>query len=234
MLWFCCLPVASLIVGRVQRSNLSKSGSEAHYSSTFTIMIKTKIHPHALLVHGWSLFWFMKAKKITDIPQTQAGFKAKSLGILCGFQGFLTQNPAALVEIDDIFAFSDTPWDRGLSVSLGSAGSFYFASGGRTGKHSGFLVGWNDGLGWIFVQGGRTEFPPADYDIPHIHPINNLWGGISPSRRGEPCWFVLCPLKYLQETMLLLRAVPRGVERCRGAAERTGRCLHLSPQMLEG
>jgi hypothetical protein len=83
-LWFCCLPVASLIVGRVQRSNLSKSGSEAHYSSTFTIMIKTKIHPHALLVHGWSLFWFIKAKKITDIPQTQAGFKAKSLGILCG------------------------------------------------------------------------------------------------------------------------------------------------------
>ena len=65
-------------------------------------------------------------------------------------------------------------------------------------------------------------------------PINNLWGGISPSRRGEPCWFVLYPLKYLQETMLLLRAVPRGVERCRGAAERTGRCLHLSPQMLEG
>ena len=129
MLWFCCLPVASLIVGRVQRSNLSKSGSEAHYSSTFTIMIKTKIHPHALLVHGWSLFWFIKAKKITDIPQTQAVFKAKSLGILCGFQGSLTQNPAALVEIDDIFAFSDTPWDRGLSVSLGSAGSFYFASG---------------------------------------------------------------------------------------------------------
>lgn len=34
--------------------------------------------------------------------------------------------------------------------------------------------------------------------------------------------------------MLLSRAVPRGVERCRGAAERTGRCLHLSPQMLEG
>ena len=78
------------------------------------------------------------------------------------------------------------------------------------------------------------EFSPADYSIPHIHPINNLWGGFSPSRRGEPCWFVLCPLKYLQETMFLLRAVPRGVERCRGAAERTGRCLHLSPQMLEG
>ena len=132
------------------------------------------------------------------------------------------------------FGAACASYSRGLSVSLGSAGSFYFASGGRTGKHSGFLVGWNDGLGWIFVQGGRTEFSPADYDIPHIHPINNLWGGISPSRRGEPCWFVLCPLKYLQETMLLLRAVPRGVERCRGAAERTGRCLHLSPQMLEG
>ena len=40
----------------------------------------------------------------------------------------------------------------------------------RTGEHSGFLVGWNDGLGWIFVQGGRTEFSPADYYIPHIHP----------------------------------------------------------------
>ena len=104
----------------------------------------------------------------------------------------------------------------------------------RTGEHSGFLVGWNDGLGWIFVQGGRTKFSPADYYIPHIHPINNLWGGISPSRRGVPCWFVLCPLKYLRETMLLLRVAPRRAERCRGAAERTGRCLHLSPQMFEG
>lgn len=104
----------------------------------------------------------------------------------------------------------------------------------RTGEHSGFLVGWNDGLGWIFVQGGRTEFSPADYYIPHIHPINNLWGGFSPSRREEPCWFVLCPLKYLRETMLLLRVAPRRVERCCGAAERTGRCLHLSPQMFEG
>ena len=46
---------------------------------------------------------------MTDISQTQAGFKAKSLGILCGFQGFLTQNPAALVETDDIFDVSDTP-----------------------------------------------------------------------------------------------------------------------------
>lgn len=90
----------------------------------------------------------------------------------------------------------------------------------RTGEHSGFLVGWNDGLGWIFVQGGGTEFSPADYYIPHIHPINNLWGGISPSRREEPCWFVLCPLKYLRETMLLLRVAPRGrkdaAERRRG------------------
>lgn len=39
----------------------------------------------------------------------------------------------------------------------------------RTGDHSGFLVGWNDGLGWIFVQSGRTEFSPADYYI-HTHP----------------------------------------------------------------
>ncbi|MFR1286289.1 MAG: hypothetical protein ACLSCD_01310 [Subdoligranulum sp.] len=46
---------------------------------------------------------------MTDISQTQAGFKAKSLGILCGFQGFLTQNSAVLVEIDDVFDFSDTP-----------------------------------------------------------------------------------------------------------------------------
>ena len=33
-----------------------------------------------------------------------------SLGILCGFQGFLTQNPAALVETDDIFDVSDPPY----------------------------------------------------------------------------------------------------------------------------
>ena len=80
---------------------------------------------------------------------------------------------------------------------------------------------------------GRN-FPLRIIISTHIHPINNLWGGFSPSRRGVPCWFVLCPLKYLQETMLLLRVAPRGAERCCGAAERTGRCLHLSPQMLEG
>jgi len=52
---------------------------------------------------------YLKTKKMTDISQTQAGFKAKSLGILCGFKGFLRQNPAVFVEIDDIFDFSDTP-----------------------------------------------------------------------------------------------------------------------------
>jgi hypothetical protein len=36
-------------------------------------------------------------------------FALTSLGILCGFQGLLTQNPAVFVEIDDIFDFSDTP-----------------------------------------------------------------------------------------------------------------------------
>ena len=46
---------------------------------------------------------------MTNISQTQAGFKAKSLGILCGFQGFLMQDPAAFVEIDDSFDFSGTP-----------------------------------------------------------------------------------------------------------------------------
>ena len=58
-----------------------------------------------------SLFFkvYLKAKKMTDISQTQARCKAKSLGILCGFQGSLTQNPAVFVEIDDIVAFSDTP-----------------------------------------------------------------------------------------------------------------------------
>ena len=40
---------------------------------------------------------YLKTKKMTDISQTQAGF-----------QGSLTHNPAALVEIDDSFDFSDT------------------------------------------------------------------------------------------------------------------------------
>ena len=52
---------------------------------------------------------YLKTKKMTDISQTQAGCKTKSLGILCGFQGFLMQNPAAFVEIDDSFDFSGTP-----------------------------------------------------------------------------------------------------------------------------
>ena len=38
---------------------------------------------------------YLKTKKMTDISQAQAGF--------------LTHNPAVLVEIDDSFDFSDTP-----------------------------------------------------------------------------------------------------------------------------
>ena len=34
---------------------------------------------------------YLKIKKMTDISQTQAGCKAKSLGILCGFQDLLRQ-----------------------------------------------------------------------------------------------------------------------------------------------
>ena len=35
--------------------------------------------------------------------------RQRAAGILYGSQGFLTQNPAVFVEIDDIFDFSDTP-----------------------------------------------------------------------------------------------------------------------------
>ena len=63
---------------------------------------------------------------MTDIPQTQAGFKAKSLGILCGFQGFLTHNPAVFVEIEDIFDFSYPPWSKTHKCSLYSFQCFYF------------------------------------------------------------------------------------------------------------
>ena len=164
MLWFCSLPVASLIVGRVQRSNLSKSGSEAHYSSTFTIMIKTKIHPHALLVHGWSLFWFIKAKKITDIPQTQAGFKAKSLGILCGFQGFLTHNPAVFVEIEDIFDFSDPPWSKTHKCSLYSFQCFYF-----TVRYIGSISDPTE----ILFKPFFNRWPPK------VSPVNHIEGGVN-------------------------------------------------------
>jgi hypothetical protein len=45
---------------------------------------------------------------MTHISQTQDGFKAKATGILCGFQGLLTQNPAVFVETGYIFGFSDT------------------------------------------------------------------------------------------------------------------------------
>ena len=65
---------------------------------------------------------YLKTKKMTNISQTQAGFKSKSLGILCGFQGFLTQNPAALVETDDIFGVSDTPYGFSGLNTLRAAG----------------------------------------------------------------------------------------------------------------
>jgi len=51
----------------------------------------------------------LKTKKITDISQTQAGFKARSRRNPLWIQGFLTQNPVALIETDQIFDFSDTP-----------------------------------------------------------------------------------------------------------------------------
>ena len=75
---------------------------------------------------GIHLKGYLKTKKMTDIPQTQAGFKAKSLGILCGFQGFLTHNPAVFVEIEDIFDFSDPPWSKTHKYSLYSFQCFYF------------------------------------------------------------------------------------------------------------
>ena len=75
---------------------------------------------------GIHLKGYLKTKKMTDIPQTQAGFKAKSLGILCGFQGFLTHNPAVFVEIEDIFDFSDPPWSKTHKCSLYSFQCFYF------------------------------------------------------------------------------------------------------------
>ena len=65
---------------------------------------------------------YLKTKKMTNISQTQAGFKSKSLGILCRFQGFLTQNPAALVETDDIFNVSDTPYGFSGLNTLRAAG----------------------------------------------------------------------------------------------------------------
>jgi len=65
---------------------------------------------------------YLKTKKMTNILQTQAGFKSKSLGSLCGFQGSLTQNPAALVETDDIFDVSDTPYGFSGLNTLRAAG----------------------------------------------------------------------------------------------------------------
>ena len=59
---------------------------------------------------------------MTNISQTQAGFKSKNLGILYELQGFLTQNPAALVETDDIFDVSDTPYGFSGLNTLRAAG----------------------------------------------------------------------------------------------------------------
>jgi hypothetical protein len=43
---------------------------------------------------------YLKTKKMTDISQTQQDLRQRAAGILCGFQGDLTQNPAVFVEID--------------------------------------------------------------------------------------------------------------------------------------
>ena len=53
---------------------------------------------------------YLKTNKMTDISHTQAGCKAKSCRNPLWVPRFLAQAPAAFVETDDIFDFSDTPY----------------------------------------------------------------------------------------------------------------------------
>jgi len=50
----------------------------------------------------------------------EANLRQKAAGILCGFQGFLTQNLAVFVKINDIFDFSDTPGSNGAMRGAGT------------------------------------------------------------------------------------------------------------------
>ena len=102
---------------------------------------------------------------MTDIPQTQAGFKAKSLGILCGFQGFLTHNPAVFVEIDDIFDFSDPPWSKTHKCSLYSFQCFYF-----TVRYIGSISDPTE----ILFKPFFNRWPPK------VSPVNHIEGGVNP------------------------------------------------------
>jgi hypothetical protein len=63
---------------------------------------------------------YLKTKKMTDISQNKQDLRQRAAGILYGFQGFLTQNLAVFVEIDDIFDFSDTPWSNGAMRGAGT------------------------------------------------------------------------------------------------------------------
>ena len=50
-----------------------------------------------------------KQRKWRIFRKHKQDVRQRAAGILCGFQGFLTQNPAAFVEINDIFDFSAAP-----------------------------------------------------------------------------------------------------------------------------
>ena len=57
-----------------------------------------------------------KQRKWRIFRKHKRDIRQRAAGILCGFQGFLTHNPAAFVEIDDIFDFFRSPlkdiWNR--------------------------------------------------------------------------------------------------------------------------
>ena len=52
---------------------------------------------------------YLKTRKRWIFRKHKQDLRQRAAGILSGFQGFLTQNLAVFVEIDDIFDFSDTP-----------------------------------------------------------------------------------------------------------------------------
>ena len=92
--------------------------------------------------------------------------------------------------------------------------------GGSDGGTFWIFGGWNDGMGWIFVQGGRAEFSPADYYIPHIHPHKQPVGRDFPFPPRRTLLVCVVPAKiFAGDDASLEGSSPRGGKMPRSGGE---------------
>ena len=110
----------------------------------------------------YTLRGIWKQRKWRIFRKHKQDVRQRAAGILCGFQGFLTHNPAVFVEIEDIFDFSDPPWSKTHKCSLYSFQCFYF-----TVRYIGSISDPTE----ILFKPFFNRWPPK------VSPVNHIEGG---------------------------------------------------------